>query len=128
MPKKAKLWFEGEKEPVRQVQRPAPLKINVRIQSGIPINVSDEGDSLVARAELPGFSKEDIRVKVSDRMLEVVVRKVKREITQGTGSYREESSSGEVRRTLSLPVEIDTKRTRSSFKDGVLEIVMPKAR
>lgn len=90
------------------------------------LNVWEDGDKLVAEAELPGLKLNDIEILVQGRDLTI---KGRRETTKSDDVtyHRRERSVGEFARFLALPVEVDSERVSATFKDGVLRIEMPKA-
>ncbi len=83
------------------------------------------GDELVIRADLPGLSKEDVDIEVSDDM--VIIRGERRHETveDREGFYRSERSYGSFSRAVPLPEGAITEKASATFKDGVLEITMP---
>ena len=137
--KEIKFWFEdADKEPdlritpllpMRAEFQPFRIKFNIRmprISTGLPIAISQTKDKLIVRATLKGYRKKDISIRVTQRMLEISARRKKEKIIQRKGLYKEERKAGEVRRVMSLPASVDPSRTRSTFRNGILEIVMPK--
>ena len=90
------------------------------------VDVIDRDNEVVVRAELPGVSKEDLEVSLSDNLLTIRTR-THHEETEETGRYhRREITSGELERSVRLPADVEGDKTRASFKDGVLELVAPK--
>ena len=88
----------------------------------------DRGKELVLRAEIPGVSKEDLSISLADGSVTIrgVTHKERRE---EKGDYhRREISQGSFQRTIRLPVEVAGDKAKASFKDGVLELVLPKTR
>lgn len=91
------------------------------------VDMFEEGDELVIKAEIPGMSKEDISVDFSGDLITISGEKRAEERTQRKDFYRLERSFGSFSRKLRLPVEVDLDKTKASFVDGVLEIRMPKS-
>lgn len=77
--------------------------------------------------DLPGLSKEDIRIDARANQLTVTGdrRREARDSTRGGG--RLERRYGRFYRAITLPGEIDTEKVEANYKDGVLELVAPKA-
>jgi HSP20 family protein len=92
-----------------------------------PIDVFEEGGSIVAKAELPGMKKEEIEVVVSGSELTISGRKEKEEKVERKDYRRFERASGAFRRTVALPAEVALDKVTATYKDGVLEIRAPKA-
>lgn len=90
------------------------------------VDVFEEGDDVVVKAELPGMGKEDIDVKVTDGLITISGEKKKEEKVEKKNYYRMERSYGSFTRTLRLPTEVQTEKATAKFKDGVLEVRIPK--
>ena len=92
----------------------------------LAVDVYEEKDDVIIKAELPGLSKEDITVQVTDSTLTIKGEK-KREEEIKEGDYAcSERSFGAFTRTIDLPSEVKADQVKASFKNGVLEIRMPK--
>jgi HSP20 family protein len=103
-------WFRGEEFEMR-----APT-----------VDVFEEKDDIVVKAELPGMEKDNIEVSLSDHTLTLKGEKKKEEEIKKENYYRAERSYGSFLRTLELPADIRPDKVKASFKNGVLEIRMPK--
>jgi HSP20 family protein len=90
------------------------------------VDVFEEGDEVIVKAELPGISKEDIDVKVTDDIVTISGEKKKEEKVEKKDYYRMERSYGSFTRSLRLPAEVNTEKALAKFKGGVLEIRIPK--
>ena len=91
------------------------------------IDMFEEGDNLVIKAEIPGMKKEEISIDFAGDVVTISGEKKSEEKTQRKDYYRVERSFGSFSRKLHLPVEIQVDKATASFKDGVLEIRMPKS-
>lgn len=90
------------------------------------VDVIDRDTEVVVKAELPGVKKEDLDVSLSDNKL-VIKATTSHEKKEEEGEYfRRETSRGEFQRTLMLPENIDDENVQATFKDGLLELKMPK--
>ena len=92
-----------------------------------PVDVYEEGGSIVVKAELPGVKKEEIEVHLTDETLTISGKKEKEEKVERKDYRRVERASGVFTRTITLPAEVELEKVTASFKDGVLEIRAPKA-
>jgi HSP20 family protein len=93
----------------------------------IPVlDVYEEKDDVVVKAELPGLSKDEIEVNLTGSMLTLKGEKKKEEEIKEKDYYRSERSYGAFTRSVELPSEVKTDQVRATFKDGVLEIRAPK--
>ncbi|MCX7724241.1 MAG: Hsp20/alpha crystallin family protein [Thermodesulfovibrio sp.] len=90
------------------------------------VDIYEEEDDLVVKAELPGINKEDIEVKITDDYITIAGEKKKEEKVQRKDYYRYERSYGSFSRTFRLPVEVQTDKAKAKFENGVLEIRIPK--
>ena len=91
------------------------------------VDMFDEGDDLVIKAEIPGMKKDEISIDFADDVVTISGEKKTEERTERKDYYCVERSFGSFSRKLQLPVDIQIDKTRASFKDGVLEIRMPKS-
>jgi HSP20 family protein len=90
------------------------------------IEISETENEVIVRADLPGFSKEEVSVNATENTLTIEAKRKEKKEEKGERFYRIERKIGSLRRTVSLPVEIDAERAKAKMKDGVLEIVLPK--
>ena len=91
------------------------------------IEVFEKEDKFVVKAELPGMKEEDIDVSViGDTMTIKGERKAESEVKE-EDYYCCERSYGSFFRSIALPSTVDAKKIEASFKDGVLEVSLPKA-
>jgi HSP20 family protein len=90
-----------------------------------PVEVFERDNNLVVRAELPGLSKDDVRVEMTDDGLVIQgERKSEREEERG-GWYRSERSYGEFYRLIPLPEGVDADQVKANFENGMLEVTAP---
>ena len=90
-----------------------------------PIEVLERDDRLVVRAELPGLSKDDVKVEVTDDLLTIAgERREEREETR-EGYRHSERRYGRFSRSVPLPEGVSPEDVRCTFQNGVLEITMP---
>ena len=89
-------------------------------------NIIERDDEIIINAELPGVNKDDLNITVTENTI-TIRGTTKKEISEEKGEYhRREISSGTYSRTLTLPANVDGTRARSVFRDGVLEVTLPK--
>lgn len=91
------------------------------------VDMFEEGDDLVIKADIPGMKKDEISIDFADDVVTISGEKKTEERTERKDYYCVERSFGSFSRKLQLPVDIQIDKTRASFKDGVLEIRMPKS-
>jgi HSP20 family protein len=90
------------------------------------VDIIEREDEIVVRAGLPGVSKENIEVSVTDDNTVTIQATPLREQEEQGHYYRRELSGGEFQRTLTLPAEVKRDQAKASFKEGVLELTIPK--
>jgi HSP20 family protein len=90
------------------------------------LDIIERDGEVMVRAELPGVDKKDVDVSVSDRTI-TIKGSSKKESKEEKGDYfRSEIRKGEFLRTATLPCEVDGEKSKANFKDGMLEITIPK--
>jgi HSP20 family protein len=93
----------------------------------IKMDVKEQGDSYLIHADLPGVKKEDIHVVVDGNQVSVSAEvKQEKETKEGERVLRSERYFGKVSRSFQLGQEIDDGKAVAKFKDGVLELTLPK--
>ena len=91
------------------------------------LDVYDEKDNFVVKAELPGLKKEDIEINVHNGVLTISGER-KRETEKKEGqTFRSERYFGRFQRSVTLPALVNVSAVKASYKDGVLTIDLPKA-
>ncbi len=90
------------------------------------VDVFEEGGDIVVKAEIPGMRKEEIHVEIGEKSMILSGEKRKEEKVEKKGYFRRELSYGSFARTVSLPAEVQTEKARAMFKEGVLEVRVPK--
>lgn len=93
------------------------------------VEVSQRGDALVVRADLPGIKREDIHVTCDEGGLVIEGERKTSSEEAGEGYFQSECSYGSFRRQIPLPRGADVQSCDATFEDGVLEIqvALPKA-
>ncbi|HXG52833.1 MAG TPA: Hsp20/alpha crystallin family protein [candidate division Zixibacteria bacterium] len=91
------------------------------------MDVYEEKDEIVVKAELPGMKKDDIEVNISDSQLILKGEKKREEKIEEENYYRCERSYGAFYRAIDLPKEVQADKIKASFRDGVLEVRLPKS-
>ena len=90
------------------------------------VDIYEDGNDVIVKAELPGMKKQDIDVSISDDVITISGEKKSEEKVEKKDYYRLERSYGSFTRTLRLPAETQTDKAKASFTDGILEVRMPK--
>ena len=90
------------------------------------VDLFEDKNDIVVKAELPGMEKENVEVKLTDHMLTIKGEKKKEEEVKEENYYRSERSYGSFIRTLELPADVHADKVKASFKNGILEVRLPK--
>ncbi|MCS7469989.1 Hsp20/alpha crystallin family protein [Stieleria sp. ICT_E10.1] len=90
------------------------------------LNVWEDDDNLFAEAELPGFCLDDLEIYVTGNQLTLKGERKPPEHGGGTW-HRQERGYGKFSRTVELPGDIDSENVSAEFKNGVLNITLPKS-
>ncbi len=90
------------------------------------VDLSENKDSFVLKAELPGMKKEDVKVTLQNNILTISGEKKQEQEEKGKTFHRIERSYGSFSRTVELPVAVKTDAIKADFKDGVLTVELPK--
>lgn len=86
----------------------------------------DREAEILVRAGIPGVEKQDLDVSVNENSV-TIKGATRREKKEEKGDYyRHELSEGNFCRTVGLPSAVDGTRAKANFKDGVLELTLPK--
>ncbi len=90
------------------------------------VDIYDDKDNIVIKAEMPGVDKKDIKVDVKDRVLTLSGERSADKEVKEDSYYRRERTFGRFERSFTLPGEVDPEKIAAEYKDGVLKIVVPK--
>jgi HSP20 family protein len=91
------------------------------------MDMFEDKDELVMRAELPGIRKEDIDISLEGDCLTISAEKKPEKLSKDATSYMCERCFGNYSRTVSLPFPINTDKVSSTFENGLLEVRLPIA-
>jgi HSP20 family protein len=91
-----------------------------------PVDISETENEIIVRADLPGFSKDEVSVNATENTLTIEAKHKEEKKEKGEKYYTVERKFGSFRRVISLPVEVEPEKARARMKDGVLEVILPK--
>lgn len=98
--------------------------MNVRLPA---VDVIDQDNQVVVRAEMPGIDKKNIEVSMTENSI-TIRGKARSEAKEERGDfYRSEISQSAFTRTLSLPSGVDPAQVKAKLQDGILEVIVAKA-
>jgi HSP20 family protein len=91
------------------------------------VDVAERNGSYTVTAELPGVKKEDIQVTIDGAQLTLAAEvKREREVSPDERVLHSERVFGKLARSFTLPQEVDETKAEAKFRDGVLELSLPK--
>lgn len=89
-------------------------------------DVYETEKDIVIEMELPGFKKEDIKISFQGGYLKVEGAAKETEEKKERNYWRKEIRQGSFVRVIPIPKEVDSKKAKANFQDGVLKISLPK--
>ena len=93
----------------------------------VKVDVAEKSDAYTVTAELPGVKKDDIQVTIDGAEVTLTAEvKREKEVTQDERVLHTERTFGKVTRSFTLPQEVDEAKAEAKFRDGVLELTLPK--
>ena len=105
-------WFRAEQELLHPVH----------------VGITDADGNLSVKAEVPGFNADDLQVSLEPNRLTIAGKKTAWHDSQKKGEMvYQERCSNEILRVIELPTEVDESKASAALKNGVLELMLPKA-
>jgi HSP20 family protein len=92
-----------------------------------PVDIYETKESIVLNVELPGVTKEEISLEVKDNTLTIRGEKKLEKDVKEENFHRMERTYGSFMRAFTLPSTIHQDKVKAKFREGVLEITLPKA-
>lgn len=90
------------------------------------VDMFDREKEIVVRAELPGVGRENVRISATEDTLTIRGEVKREEEVKEEQYYCCERGYGSFSRTVSLPVRVQSDKVEATYRDGILEIVLPK--
>lgn len=91
-----------------------------------PADITETEDEIIITADIPGVSKEDIDLRISEDTLEIGAQVKREEKEEERGYLRQERSYTRFYRRLPMPTTVKAEEAKATYKNGVLEIRIPK--
>jgi len=89
------------------------------------VEVLERDNELIIRADLPGMTKDDVKVEIADNAVAIRGERRSEREENEEGYYRSERSYGSFYRRIPLPSGAKIEQANADFRNGVLEITMP---
>jgi HSP20 family protein len=107
--------------------RPIAYEGRGEVLPRMKVDVAEKNGAYTVTAELPGVKKDDIQVAIDGAQVTLAAEvKREKEVTQDERVLHTERTFGKVSRSFTLPQEVDEGRAEAKFRDGVLELTLPK--
>jgi len=111
--------------------RGTPLDNWLRAESNflkpVQVSIDEQSDRLTVKADMPGFSPEEIKVSVEDGILRICGKSEQKKEEKTAGNETKASSSErKICCKIALPAKVETKRASASLAKGVLTLNLPK--
>jgi len=104
-----------------------PLAFPEQTEVKMKIDVKEDDKAFTVKAEIPGVKKEDIQIDIDDDQISLRAEvKQEKEEKEGEKVVYSERSYGMTSRSFTLPVGVDAKAAKAEYKDGVLNLTLPK--
>jgi HSP20 family protein len=114
--------FQGFLSPMRWVEEATGADLTPAM------DVKERDDAYVIKTEMPGVNKDDVSITLENGVLTITGEsKSEKEEKEDERVLRQERRYGKFVRSLRLGTQIDEKGVKASYKDGVLELILPKA-
>lgn len=91
------------------------------------VDIAEHDNDYVVRVELPGVSKDDVKITMQDNILTIRGEKKQEKESKDLNYHRIERSYGAFQRSFALPTTVKSDRIDAVYKDGILELVLPKS-
>jgi len=93
---------------------------------GPALDLYEDKENLLLRAELPGLKKEDIEISLHEGTVTISGERRNEKNYEGGQASRQERLFGRFTRSLVLPKNVDAGKVKASYKDGILVVTLPK--
>lgn len=91
------------------------------------LEVKEDENQFLLHFDIPGMERKDLDISVAGNMLTVKGERKEEENKKGKGYFYSERRYGSFQRSVELPVEVDADKVAANYKDGVLELTLPKS-
>ena len=91
------------------------------------VDIYETPETIVMKADLPGLTREEIEIEIHDNTLTIKGERRFAKDVQQENYLRVERAYGPFERSFTLPTGVRQEEIRASFRDGVLELLLPKA-
>ena len=101
---------------------------NIRESWTPAVDINEDNTSFILNADIPGLNKSDIDISVEDNSLKISGSREYKKTDEGTEYHYQERNHGKFFRSFKLPINIDEENITANFKNGILTVILPKAK
>lgn len=110
------------------LQRQMDSLFEQKVTAKAPVAELHETDAaLILKLELPGVEAKDVDIQVSEKAVSVTAERKTETKTEDNGNVRSEFYYGKFQRVIPLPARIQNTDVKAEYKDGILNLTLPKA-
>lgn len=91
------------------------------------VDIYEDKENIVVKAELPGIKKDEVSIEIKDNVLTLTGERKHEQETKKENYHRIERVYGKFIRSFTLPDSVQVDKVKANYKDGILEIILPKA-
>lgn len=103
------------------------VRAESEILQPVPVEIADDDDSLIVRAEVPGFTPKDLEVKVEPSRLLIRGQSENTRQRSAEKTIYSECEKSQIFRVVNLPTKVNPDKVTASLQQGVLQVTLPKA-
>ena len=103
------------------------LQAEADLLQPVPMTITETGDVLTVRAEVPGYTAAELQIGVEPGRLTIAGRKESKEEQKTETTIHSERRSNEILRIITLPANVDGSKATATLNNGVIELILPKA-
>ncbi|NTV97624.1 MAG: Hsp20/alpha crystallin family protein [Chlorobiaceae bacterium] len=96
------------------------------INPAFKVDISEDEKAIYVSADMPGMSKEDVKVSLEDDVLSISAERKQEEEEKTKGYHRIERTWGSMSRSFSVGENVDAENIAASYDNGVLKVTIPK--
>lgn len=106
--------------------RVRPAFRDVELPADIRVDVSEDDKAYTVKADIPGVTKEDIQVSIDGNQVAISTEIKREKEEKGKNTLVRERYYGKQYRSFALDSDVDDAKAEATYKDGVLQLVLPK--
>ena len=99
-----------------------------KVSSDLAVDVYEKDNNIVAEMQIPGVDPKEINISIENNLLRVSGSRKEEKEEKKKNYYRKEIRKGAFERIVRLPAEVEEGKAEAEYKDGVLKIIVPKAK